>query len=69
MQSAVALFPKKSSLDHSVLPGQSVAAPSGFFDTAPALTASSLAAAVVLALHRGLVAEPEREHLPLRVAG
>lgn len=68
MQSAVALFPK-SSFEQTVSLGQSVSTPSGFFDTPPVLPASSLAAAVVLALHRGLVAEPEREHLPLRVSG
>jgi hypothetical protein len=68
MQSAVALFPK-SSFEKSASLAQSVGTPSGFFDTPPVLTASSLAAAVVLALHHGLVAEPEREHLPLRVSG
>jgi hypothetical protein len=68
MQSAVALFPK-SSLESPVSLGQSMGTPSGFFDAPPVLPASSLAAAVVLALHRGLVAEPEREHLPLRVSG
>lgn len=68
MQSAVALFPK-SSFEQSASLGQSVATPSGFFEAPPALSASSLAAAVVLALHHGLVAEPEREHLPLRVSG
>lgn len=67
MQSAVALFPK-SSLEQSVSIAPS-GTPSGFFDMPPVLPASSLAAAVVLALHRGLVAEPGREHLPLRVSG
>jgi len=68
MQSAVALFPK-SSQKSSVSLSESVGMPSGFFDTPAVLSASSLAAAVVLALHRGLVVEPEREHLPLRVSG
>lgn len=68
MQSAVELFPKSSS-EPSVSLGMSSGTPSGFFDTPPVLPASSLAAAVVLALHRGLVAEPGREHLPLRVSG
>ncbi|HMA96715.1 MAG TPA: hypothetical protein VKP30_28710 [Polyangiaceae bacterium] len=66
MQSAVALFPK-SSFDQSTSPVKGTGTPSGFFDAPPVLPASSLAAAVVLAVHRGLVAEPEREHLPLRV--
>lgn len=67
MQSAVALFPK-SNLQTSTN-GQLDGRPSGFFDAPPVLPASSLAAAVALALHRGLVSEPEREHLPLRVSG
>jgi hypothetical protein len=68
MQSAVALF-SKSSFEQSTSLGKSAGTPSGFFDAPPVLPASSLAAAVVLAVHRGLVAEPEREHLPLRVSG
>lgn len=68
MQSAVVSFPKSS---HHNVPtsGLADARPSGFFDAPPVLPASSLAAAVALALHRGLVSEPEREHLPLRVSG
>lgn len=68
MHSAVALFPK-SSLQTAIANGPTDARPSGFFDAPPVLPASSLAAAVALALHRGLVSEPEREHLPLRVSG
>ena len=67
MQSAIALFPK-STLESSNS-GSVSSRPSGFFDAPPVLPASSLAAAVALALHRGLVSEPEREHLPLRVSG
>jgi hypothetical protein len=66
--SAVALFPK-SSLQTAIANGPVDSRPSGFFDAPPALPTSSLAAAVALALHRGLVSEPEREHLPLRVSG
>ncbi|HEY5960657.1 MAG TPA: hypothetical protein VIV60_29085 [Polyangiaceae bacterium] len=68
MQSAVALFPKPS-FEQSVSLPATAATPSGFFDSPPVLPSSSLAAAVVLALHRGLVAEPAREYLPLRVNG
>jgi hypothetical protein len=68
MQSAVALFPK-SSFEQTVSLASPAATPSGFFDAPPVLPNSSLAAAVVLALHRGLVAEPAREYLPLRVSG
>lgn len=68
MQSTVALFPK-SSFEQSPSLVKNVGTPSGFFDAPPVLPATSLAAAVVLALHRGLVAEPEREYLPLRVSG
>ncbi|MGC4066882.1 MAG: hypothetical protein QM784_20045 [Polyangiaceae bacterium] len=67
MQSAVVSFPKSSNLNANL--GQVEARPSGFFDAPPVLPASSLAAAVALALHRGLVSESEREHLPLRVSG
>lgn len=68
MHSAVALFPK-SSLQSIISNGPTEARTSGFFDAPPVLPASSLAAAVALALHRGLVSQPEREHLPLRVSG
>lgn len=66
MHNAVALNSKSSSL---VTSGSTDGRPSGFFDAPPVLPASSLAAAVALAVHRGLVSEPEREHLPLRVSG
>jgi hypothetical protein len=67
MQNAIALFPE-SSFERSALSAPRVPTPSGFFATRAELAAPSLAAAVVLALHRGLIAEPPREYLPLRVA-
>jgi hypothetical protein len=66
MQTSVASFSKASPTNTS---GAVDSRPSGFFDAPPVLPASSLAAAVALAVHRGLVSEPEREHLPLRVSG
>jgi hypothetical protein len=68
MQSDVAIF-SSPSLFESGSQKSSEARPSGFFESSQVLSAASLAAAVVLAVHRGLVPECEREHLPLRVTG
>jgi hypothetical protein len=67
MQSAIALFPK-SSLERPAVIAPAATMRSGFFETIPDLADSTMAAAVVLALHRGLIAESEREYLPLRVS-
>lgn len=68
MQSDVAIFSSPSLFDTGSQKAVE-ARTSGFFDASPVLSASCLAAAVVLAVHRGLVPECERAHLPLRVSG
>jgi hypothetical protein len=67
MAGAVVLF-QKSSLARSVFDAPSAAIPPGSVDTFTRLPDSSLVAAVVLAVHRGLIAEREREYLPLHVS-
>ncbi len=64
MQRVVAAFPKQAQLPNDYLRTNE---PSGFFtENAPALAKSELAAALVLAVHRRLIEQPIRKHLPLR---
>ncbi len=65
MQS-VNLFDSQTNMDIDLQAPSSSPRISGFWDAPAALPASSIAAAVALAVSRGLVARPERERLPMR---
>lgn len=68
MQSNVTAFPRQSALPKIVQTEVHEIRHSGFFDddAAQGLPISQLAAAIAIAVHRGLVAEPSRQRLPLR---
>jgi hypothetical protein len=68
MQSNVTAFPRQAALPKIVQSERHEARHSGFFDddVAQGLPMAQLAAAIVLAVHRGLVEEPSRQRLPLR---
>jgi len=67
MQSNVTVFPRQAALPKIVQSEQQEVRHSGFFDDATeGLPRAQLAAAIALAVHRGLVAEPNRERLPVR---
>lgn len=67
MQSNVTAFPRQSALPQIVQGEQVEGRNSGFFDELPqSLPTAQVAAAVALAVHRGLVSEPNRKRLPLR---
>lgn len=68
MQSNVTAFPRQAALPKIVQSELHEARYSGFFDddAAQGLPMAQLAAAIAIAVHRGLVAEPSRQRLPLR---
>ncbi len=68
MQRVVAAFPKQAQLPNDYLrTSEPDHHRSGFFtENPPALAKSELAAALVLAVHRRLIEQPIRKHLPLR---
>jgi len=68
MQSNVTAFPRQASLPKIVQTELHEARHSGFFDddAVQGLPISQLAAAIAIAVHRGLVVEPDRQRLPLR---
>jgi hypothetical protein len=67
MQNNVTAFPRQAALPKINHVEQRPTRHSGIFDEVPqSLPTAQLAAALVLAVHRGLVAEPERKRLPLR---
>lgn len=67
MQSVVAAFPRQAPLPTPVRSETEPVRRSGFFGEVPqTLPASRLAAAIALAVHRGLVEQPSRKRLPLR---
>jgi hypothetical protein len=67
MQRVVAAFPKPAQLPNDYLRTSESDHRSGFFDeVVPALAKSDLAAVLVLAVHRRLIEQPSRKHLPLR---
>ncbi len=68
MQSSVAMFTNPALFDAQTRDVGETRA-SGFFDAQGALCSANLAAAVVLAVRRGLVVTTERDYLPLRVSG
>jgi hypothetical protein len=68
MQSSVEMFTTRG-LFEAQTRDVGEARASGFFDAQGTLCSANLAAAVVLAVHRGLVTTTERDYLPLRVSG
>jgi hypothetical protein len=66
MQSNVTAFTRQAALPKIVPSEQHDVRHSGFFDASEGLPKAHLAAAIVVAVHRGLVAEPDRQHLPVR---
>lgn len=67
MQSNVTAFPRQAALPKIVHTEKHETRHSGFFEEVThGLPTSQLAAALVVAVHRGLVIEPERKRLPLR---
>jgi len=67
MQRVVAAFPKQTQLPNDYLRTSEQDYRSGFFpESSPALAKADLAAALVLAVHRRLIEQPAREHLPVR---
>jgi hypothetical protein len=67
MQSNVTAFPRQAALPKIMQSEQHDARHSGFFDdVAEGLPRAQLAAAIVIAVHRGLVSEPDRQRLPIR---
>ncbi len=67
MQRAVAAFPKQAPLPDEYSRDQESTQLSGFFnEISPSLSQSELAAVMVLAVHRRLIEQPTRKHLPLR---
>ena len=66
MQNNVTAFPRQATLPKITHNESPRARHSGFFEEIPqSLPTAQLAAAIALAVHRGLVAEPERKRLPL----
>ncbi len=67
MQSNVTAFPRQAALPKIIQTEQQDVRHSGFFDDmAEGLPRAQLAAAIVVAVHRGLVSEPDRRRLPIR---
>jgi hypothetical protein len=67
MRSVVATFPRQAPLPANMRNETEPVSRSGFFgEVIQALPASRLAAAIALAVHRGLVEQPSRKRLPLR---
>jgi hypothetical protein len=66
MQSNVTAFPRQAALPKIMHSEQQDARHSGFFDdVAEGLPRAQLAAALAVAVHRSLVAEPDRQRLPI----
>ncbi len=67
MQSNVTAFPRQAALPKIMQSEQHEVRHSGFFEeTAEGLPRAQMAAAIAIAVHRGLVAEPNRQRLPIR---
>lgn len=66
MPSVLAAEAKPSALLDLAEADLTVKHPSGFWGSSPALSGSSLAAAVVMALQSGLIEEPARACLPFQ---
>ena len=67
MQSNVTAYPRQAPLPKITHSKQTDVRHYGLFNDVPqSLPTAQLAAAIALAVHRGLVSEPERKRLPLR---
>jgi hypothetical protein len=67
MQRVLASIPRQAPIPAELRNEQELSRRSGFFDdVSPAPSASQLAAAIALAVHRGLVEQPVRKQLALR---
>jgi hypothetical protein len=67
MQRVVAAFPRQAPLPIEFKSDQEIERRSGIFsDISQSLAASQLAAAVALAVHRGLLEQPARKRLAIR---
>lgn len=64
MQRVVAAFPRQASVPNDLRSDKEPERQSGIFsDVSQALPASQLAAAIALAVHRGLIEQPSRKRL------